>query len=595
MLAAAATPGTALSGLQNADQNAGALLAPMVLNTIDQRLMLIGLNGVYEDNNNAGLAGDIITDITPAGITGQVHALAYGGSRAGINFTQIAYVGTTNGQLFVRGEAGGFTQQTVPGTGEIRDIVLDPADWRIAYVMRGNNIFLTTDNGQNFNDITANFGSFSNELLSLGLWDPTPAASGDGVLLAGARGGVYRRLANTICPDPAWTDTAFIWKEYDNDLPNTSVQDIAINGNQVVLGTYGRGVWSIADVSTTISVEAQLTITGDGAANSILLQLDPNNSNRILADDGLGNVQSFERNLFHRISIDALGGIDSIRIDSNGPAAFGDVNFVTFLIDADAGGNLGDAIIVGDTGDSIDTIVTITQTTVGAEAGDNLFGECGSLTYSGVAQGNLSVLLGTQADGVGSFPEHVANVRGTIAGTTTVVGGPEDDIFRVSSNAGIDDNGHLDDIDGNLVLSALAGDNRLIVSDFGGGANPNVELTSSTITGFAPAPIFYSATGGNFTNALISTEFCSAAQTPPPITSPSAARSKAAPRQSKATAATICSKSLRLRPRTTETSITFAASSLSRGAPTVQGGMRSSSTTVASLARSTTSSTPYRW
>ncbi len=501
MLAAAATPGTALSGLQNADQNAGAALAPMVLNTIDQRLMLIGLNGVYEDNNNAGLAGDIITDITPAAMTGQVHALAYGGSRAGMNFTQIAYVGTTNGQLFVRGEAGGFVQRTVPGTGEIRDIALDPADWRIAYVMRGNNIFLTTDNGQNFNDITANFGSLSNELLSLGLWDPTPAASGDGVLLAGARGGVYRRLANTICPDPSWTDTAFIWKEYDNDLPNTSVQDIAINGNQVVLGTYGRGVWSIADVSTTISIEAQLTITGDGAANSILLQLDPNNSNRILADDGLGNVQSFERNLLHRVNIDALGGNDVIRIDSNGLSALGDVNFVSFLIDADAGGNVGDTIVVGDSGDSIDTTVTITQTTVGAEAGDNLFGECGSLTYSGVTQGTLSVVLGTQADGVGNFPEHEANIRGTIAGTTNVVGGPDDDIFRVSSNAGIDDNGHLDDIDGNLVLQAAAGDNRLIVSDFGGGANPNVELTSSAITGFAPATIFYSATGGNFTNA----------------------------------------------------------------------------------------------
>ena len=71
-LAAAATPGTAQSGLNATDQMASAKLNVFVLNATDPRLMMVGATGLYEDNNPAGNAGDIIADVTPATMTGFV-------------------------------------------------------------------------------------------------------------------------------------------------------------------------------------------------------------------------------------------------------------------------------------------------------------------------------------------------------------------------------------------------------------------------------------------------------------------------------------------------------------------------------------------
>jgi hypothetical protein len=210
MLAAAGTPGTALSGLNPTDRTAGAGLNPFVLNSIDPRLMLIGATGLYEDNNTAGNAGDIIANITPAGMTGFVRALAYGGRRAGTDYTQIAWVGTQNGQLFVRGETGGFVARATGGVGQISDIVLDPDDWRTAYVLQGNGVYMTTDGGQNFTQIggaaTDNLSALSSELRSLALWDPAAGTTnGNEIVLAGGRGGIYRLLPNGPAAAP-WSE-----------------------------------------------------------------------------------------------------------------------------------------------------------------------------------------------------------------------------------------------------------------------------------------------------------------------------------------------------------------------------------------------------
>src|SRR5262249_52298590 len=64
--------------------------------------------------------------------------------------------------------------------------------------------------------------------------------------------------------------------------------------------------------------------------------------------------------------------------------------------------------------------------------------------------------------------------------------------------------GNLNAIAGTLTVDAGAGAaNRLVISDLSSTAgNTNVVVTSSSITGFAPVTIFYSATGGNYTNGV---------------------------------------------------------------------------------------------
>ncbi|MDX1964635.1 MAG: hypothetical protein SFX18_15905 [Pirellulales bacterium] len=391
-LAAPATPGTARSGLNAADQAAGASLNPFVLNATDARLMLVARTGVYEDNNNAGNAGDIVVDVTPPAMTGQARALAYGGFRAGVAYPEIAWVGTQGGQLFVRGEgAAAFTQIFTGGAGQVSDIVLNPDNWQHTYVLQGNQIWETTDGGTTFTDITDNLGTLSSEIRSLSLWDPNPGVD-DGVIpVVGGRGGVYRYLVNPLCPDKTWT-------EYGNNMPNTIVQDLQVYGDTIVAGTYGRGAWTIADVSASLPNGASLTVTGNGGNNTMFLQLQPDNPNRLQVSDGLGNVQTFELGLFQQVSFVGLGGADTIRIDSNGNADGGTVDFVTFTVNVDAGGNAGDSLRINDRDETFITDVTIDASTVGAGASDNLFGDCGVVNYTGLQNGEIVINTGSGSD-----------------------------------------------------------------------------------------------------------------------------------------------------------------------------------------------------
>src|SRR5262249_27378668 len=151
--------------------------------------------GLYESDPASILpTGDVIVDITPAGM-GQARAVAYGGRRAGTGYVNVALVGTTTGQLFVRGQArAAFTHVSDGGPGELRgagaveDIVLDPQDWRRVYVLKGNGIW-ATDNvtdlaGNPFRELTGNLSSLTDDVRSIELYDVTPTTAGDSVLLA---------------------------------------------------------------------------------------------------------------------------------------------------------------------------------------------------------------------------------------------------------------------------------------------------------------------------------------------------------------------------------------------------------------------------
>ena len=72
-------------------------------------------------------------------------------------------------------------------------------------------------------------------------------------------------------------------------------------------------------------------------------------------------------------------------------------------------------------------------------------------------------------------------------------------VFDVGSNAGIDDTGYLGEIGGPLSIDAGSGNaNQLTISNMGGGNGSDVIVTSSSITGFGPETITYTATGGAF-------------------------------------------------------------------------------------------------
>ncbi len=48
------------------------------------------------------------------------------------------------------------------------------------------------------------------------------------------------------------------WQSLVLNLPNTSYRDIAIHGNDLVVGTYGRGFWILDDLSPLRQVSASI-------------------------------------------------------------------------------------------------------------------------------------------------------------------------------------------------------------------------------------------------------------------------------------------------------------------------------------------------
>src|SRR5262249_281749 len=134
---------------------------------------------------------------------------------------------------------------------------------------------------------------FSNpSFQSLEFYDPTPGQDpGDGVVLVGGLGGVFRLLDSPSGP---------YWSQYGTGLPNAVVTDlhyIPINRNQgfgdlLLAGTYGRGAWLVPNASQTLATPELLRIVGDqdfnGENDTIRLMADPSNSS--LLDVFLNNA-----------------------------------------------------------------------------------------------------------------------------------------------------------------------------------------------------------------------------------------------------------------------------------------------------------------
>ncbi len=331
--------GVDLSGLNAADAGyTGFDFIPYVLNATDPRMMLIGYTGLYEDADTSGangFAGDVITDITAnlTGLSNNIFSLAYGGFRNGMAQANVAIVGTRAGQLFFRGESGSaFTNVSDGGVGElsgggdVNDIAVDPDDWRQVYVVKNNQVWFTpniTDlatPGNGFRVIGGgvldNLALLTTQLRSIALFDNTASVIGDAILLVGALGGVYSMLPTAVN----------VWTEYGLSLPNTVVHDVRYDATDdiVTAATFGRGAWTLTNVSQTINSPGILTICGDedfvNEDDTIRLVRDPIDNS--LLDVFINNntaVPDFQVPLavIYQINVFAGGGNDNLIVDSS--------------------------------------------------------------------------------------------------------------------------------------------------------------------------------------------------------------------------------------------------------------------------------------
>jgi uncharacterized repeat protein (TIGR01451 family) len=229
------------------------------LNAINPtRLVLGGANSVYESLDQ----GNTITQITGPGSPGPIpNAMAYGGRSGGVDNQDVLYVGAGS-TVFLRTTAGAVLAPTAPlpaGAGTIRDVVLDPDDWRSAYAIDSNQVFRTTDAGASWTDITGNLAEFG-----AGVFNTTEFIAGapKDLLLVGTNAGVFVSFS---------TSGFTSWIKLGTGLSNAPVWDLHYDVSDDVLlaGTLGRGAWTITNLRDLTRLTADLAISKTAAPDPV--------------------------------------------------------------------------------------------------------------------------------------------------------------------------------------------------------------------------------------------------------------------------------------------------------------------------------------
>ncbi|MCU0874758.1 MAG: hypothetical protein MUE50_20705, partial [Pirellulaceae bacterium] len=347
----ASTNGNNIQGLENAVLNPngtrGTLLymTPYAVNAVAPRRLVVGTNYLYEstdsgstftavgglqdvngdalDNDNDGAVdeGDEFLPLNPVGKVNGIDPsrplsspIAYGGTADGVDNADVLWLGAGGG-LRLRTTGNGLPAPVLNYTGgAVVDVVMDPEDWHTAFILDANGaVFraVTNDAGTNvtFSDVTGDLGQLATSLRVL----EAVRVNGNLVLLAGGRLGVYRAV------NPS---AGSLWAEFGGNLPNAPVNDIRYDAADDVLlvGTFGRGAWTIGNASAVLPQNPVLNICGDEdqVNQDDVFRLVRNAGNPLLLDVFINGLLSFTGPLaaIGQINVFGGGGNDNLIVDS---------------------------------------------------------------------------------------------------------------------------------------------------------------------------------------------------------------------------------------------------------------------------------------
>jgi hypothetical protein len=179
----------------------------------------------------------------------------------GTDMADMAYVGSTSGQMFLRQNVNGvfLLLPNYPGNGaQVDDIAVDASDWRRAVTISNDGrILMTVDGGNQWVNLRGNAGAALIFMRSIVL----VKAGAETVLLIGGdppagSSGVVR----TINPDMSQPNPNVVWSEFGTGLPRAPVLDLQYyparmfqtgdpGGDLVLAGTLGRGAWTIENAA----------------------------------------------------------------------------------------------------------------------------------------------------------------------------------------------------------------------------------------------------------------------------------------------------------------------------------------------------------
>jgi hypothetical protein len=196
-----------------------------------------------------------------------VDALAYGSRNTDGTIRNGVIYASRGNELSIRADFSAdwtrrFLNDTTYSTADtsiIRAIVLDPDNWRRAYLITRTKVF-RLDNAElsteTVLDLTSNLTKFSDEYASVS--DTTmdinlicgelfKSEEGMSVLLIGGMGGVYRLRYADLATAFAQT----FWDKFGIKMPSVSVRALVYNREDDVLAaaTFGRGAWTISNAA----------------------------------------------------------------------------------------------------------------------------------------------------------------------------------------------------------------------------------------------------------------------------------------------------------------------------------------------------------
>ena len=326
----------------------GAHTIPMVVNTVDPNRTLLALRDLYESS-------DKFETISQADQELDNHlpfsAVAYGGTSKGITpadsvkLPSVLYAAAGN-KIYIRIpdsdtdplSSTHWTTESIPDAREIRDIVLDPRDYRVAFVVTDVGVYMRCPAGGGVPVCDApGWFLISQKLFNANLqtiefvpkedlWNPdTP----QDVLLVGGALGVSR--AYNPQPNVEWT-------QFGANLPTAPITDIRyyhldpatmpgrrfpVIGDVLTVATQGRGAWVLQNADVSLGQQSVLQLSAP--AGQPELKVERSAANPAMLNVSVGGKVLFSAPILSFHSVDVVGSStadnnDLLTIDTtNGP------------------------------------------------------------------------------------------------------------------------------------------------------------------------------------------------------------------------------------------------------------------------------------
>jgi hypothetical protein len=249
-----ATWSNATKGINTSDP--ADFYVPYVMDPSNSSRLILGTNRVYETTNRASNWSPISNPGSNGWtVSSTIDSLAIAASDGNTIYA------SAGGHIFVTFNDGAtWHQRDIPGFSDhFQDLLVDPANNMTAYAVRdrftggsGGHVFMTTDGGQHWTDISGNLPDVPTNTIAL---DPRTH-----VLYIGTDAGVY-----------ASNDGGTTWAPFAIGMPNVRVTQLVLNTTESVLaaGTFGRGVWEIGITRFLVTAPANIKA---GKAFSITVQ-----------------------------------------------------------------------------------------------------------------------------------------------------------------------------------------------------------------------------------------------------------------------------------------------------------------------------------